>query len=320
MIMKDSDPPPSSTAYATASTTSGVSPALIAATVACIALLLALVLLIVRSAASAQVARATSLIVVIAIIATLSTSALLAIWYRIVKRSVDARAQAEHALRRNEQEMNVQVEQRTAQLTELSQHLIRVAEEEKAEIARELHGTLGSNLTAINMDLNWIAKRLPERPELRDRLQRALQMLTATVEMKHQLIEGLRPSHLDNLGLGFAMRTHCRDFSERSGTPCEVKVEEDFDDLDPRWAIALYRVVQESLSNVVRHARAQTVEVQLSREHDGIRLRVLDDGDGIPADAASRTSSHGLVGMQERMRQVGGSVLFSQRLGQRGTI
>jgi signal transduction histidine kinase len=169
------------------------------------------------------------------------------------------------------------------------------------------------------MDLNWIVKRLPDEPELRDRLQRALKMLTHTVEMKHELIEALRPSHLDNLGLGFAVRTHCREFTQRTGLPCEVKVEEDFDELDPAWSIALYRVMQEALTNVAQHARAHSVQVVLVREPAGLRLRVLDDGAGIP-DGLSSQPSLGLVGMRERMREVGGSVQFSSNASRAGTI
>src|SRR6185436_9369375 len=160
------------------------------------------------------------------------------------------------------------VEQRTAELTELSQHLIRVSEEEKAKLARELHDTLGSNLTAINMDLNWMQRRLPEgtRDEVKERLQRVMQMLTETVELKHEVIEGLRPSHLDNLGLAFAMRSHCREFTRRTGLPCDIEVEEDFDDLDPAWSIAFYRIVQEALTNITKHAQATQVRITLARE------------------------------------------------------
>lgn len=212
-----------------------------------------------------------------------------------------------------------EVDPRTAELTELSQHLIRVAEEEKARLARELHDTLGSNLTAINMDLNWLNKRLPpDRPELRERLQRSLQLLAETVELKHEVIEGLRPSNLDNLGLAHAMRSHCREFTRRTGVPCDVQIQEDFDDLDPGWAIALYRIAQEALTNVTRHAAARNVRVQLVRETEGIRLRIIDDGQGMRADAASSRTSHGLLGMRERVRQLGGSISF--RSAEPGTV
>ena len=213
------------------------------------------------------------------------------------------------------------MEERTAELTELSQHLIRVSEEEKARIARELHDTLGSNLTAINMDLNWIKKRLPPgHADLHERLLRSLQMLADTVELKHEVIEGLRPSHLDNLGLAYAMRSHCREFTRRSGVPCDVTVDEDFDELDPAWSIALYRIAQESLTNVTRHARAKSVQLYLQREPEGIRLRIVDDGAGMPEGAVSRPTSHGLVGMRERMRQVGGTIRFTVNDRQQGTI
>jgi signal transduction histidine kinase len=227
---------------------------------------------------------------------------------RLLRRYVAARAAAEKALRQANEQLNREVEERTSELTDLSRHLIRVAEEEKAKLARELHDTLGSNLTAISMDLNWVAKRLPDaRDDLRDRLQRALRMLTETVELKHQVIEGLRPSHLDNLGLTFAMRTHCKEFSRLTGMPCSVEVLEDFDDLDPALSIVLYRVVQEALTNVMKHAQAKQVQVSLRREDGGLRLRIRDDGVGFADGSSTRRASHGLIGMRERVRQVGGS-------------
>jgi signal transduction histidine kinase len=257
----------------------------------------------------------------IAVFTTVLTVGVLVGLQTLLRRYVAARARAEGALLEANGQLNRQVEERTAELSELSQHLITASEEEKARIARELHDTLGSNLTAINMDLNWISKRLPaEHSELRERLQRSLQMLADTVELKHEVIEGLRPSHLDNLGLSYAMKTHCREFTRRTGVPCEVEVEEDFDDLDPAWSIALYRIAQEALTNVTRHARAKSVQVHLSRAEDGIRLRIIDDGAGIPEGAVSRAKSHGLIGMRERMRQIGGVIRFGTNQGKGGTV
>jgi signal transduction histidine kinase len=257
----------------------------------------------------------------VALFATIVTVAVLIQLHQLLRRYVAARLDAERALREANQQLNLQVEQRTAELTELSQHLIRVSEEEKAKIARELHDTLGSNLTAINMDLNWISKRLVDaRPELRERLQRSLQMLGETVELKHEVIEGLRPSHLDNLGLAFAIKSHSREFTRRTGVSCEVRVEEDFDDLDPGLSIALYRIAQEALTNVVKHAQASMVRIDLGRQSDGIRLCVIDDGVGLGADAAAKPKSHGLVGMRERMRQVGGTLRIFPGEAGRGTV
>lgn len=257
----------------------------------------------------------------VALFTTVVTIGVLVGLHKLMRRYVAAQARAEHALREANQHLNREVAERTAELTELSQHLIRVSEEEKAKLARELHDTLGSNLTAINMDLNWISKRLPAaQPELRERLQRSLQMLTETVELKHEVIEGLRPSHLDNLGLAFAMRSHCREFTRRTGLPCEVDVIEDFDEIDPEVSIALYRVAQESLTNVTKHAQAKSVKLRLHREPGGIRLCIRDDGAGIAAGAASKPKSHGLIGMRERVRQIGGAIEIRPNQGSSGTV
>jgi signal transduction histidine kinase len=256
----------------------------------------------------------------VALLTTVVTVAVLIGLNKLLQRYVGARAQAEGALLEANQHLNQLVEQRTAELTELSQHLIRVSEEEKAKIARELHDTFGGNLTAINMDLNWIQRRVPEEArELRERLQRVLQMLAETVELKHEVVEGLRPSHLDDLGLAFAMRAHCREFTRRTGLPCDVEVEEDFDDLDPAWSIALYRIVQETLTNTVKHARAERVRISLKREPAGMRLRIIDDGVGL-AQATAKPKSHGILGMRERMRQVGGTFTIAPGPSGKGTL
>ena len=257
----------------------------------------------------------------VALLTTVVTAAVLIGLNKLLERYSAARARAESALLQANQQLNSLVEQRTAELTELSQHLIRVSEEEKAKLARELHDTLGSNLTAINMDLNWILRRMPEGGrELRERLQRALQMLTDTVELKHQVIEGLRPSQLDNLGLSYAMRSHCSEFTRRTGLPCEVDVVEDFDDLDPTWSIAFYRIAQEALTNIAKHAQATKVRISLQREPTGIRLCVVDDGMGIAEDAHTKPKSHGVIGMRERMRQVGGRVVVKRHSTGKGTV
>jgi signal transduction histidine kinase len=171
------------------------------------------------------------------------------------------------------------------------------------------------------MDLNWIQRRMPEQARVvRERMQRVLQLLADTVELKHAVIEGLRPSHLDNLGLAFAMRSHCREFTRRTGLPCDVDVHEDFDDLDPATAIAFYRIAQEALTNITKHAEASRVNMTLTREGEGVRLRIVDDGRGVAEGALAKPKSHGVVGMRERMRQLGGTFSISRGSNGKGTV
>ena len=257
----------------------------------------------------------------VALLTTIVTVAVLIGLNKLLQRYGREREGAERALRETNQGLNALVERRTEELTELSQHLIRVSEEEKASLARELHDTLGSNLTAINMDLNWISRRTPEASrEVRERLQRVIQLLGETVELKHEVIEGLRPSLLDNLGLAFAMQSHCKEFTRRTGIPCEIDVVEDFDDLDPAWSIALYRIVQESLTNISKHAQASRVRIELTRDAEGVRLRIADDGVGVKDETLSKPKSHGVIGMRERMRLVGGRFAITRAPGGRGTV
>ena len=257
----------------------------------------------------------------VALLTTIVTGAVLIGLNKLLQRYGRAREGAERALRQTNQDLNDLVEKRTAELTELSQHLIRVSEEEKASLARELHDTLGSNLTAINMDLNWIQRRtLEASKEVRERLQRVIHLLGETVELKHEVIEGLRPSLLDNLGLTFAIQSHCKEFTRRTGIPCEIDVMEDFDDLDPAWSIALYRIVQESLTNISKHARASRVQIALSRDAEGVTLRIADDGVGVKEETLSKPKSHGVIGMRERMRQVGGRFSIARGPDGRGAI
>lgn len=135
--------------------------------------------------------------------------------------------------------------QRGRELSELSGHLIRVAEEEKARLARDLHDELGASLTAMKFDMAYVAAKLKDSaPPLADRLQRAIDTLRCTFQLKQRLVQELRPTMLDHLGLAAAVRAHCNDFTLRTGVPCVADVAEDLK-IDPNASIAVYRVVQE---------------------------------------------------------------------------
>jgi signal transduction histidine kinase len=256
-----------------------------------------------------------------ALLVTLLAMIVIALFYRRMERHLREQQAAAADLRATNDSLNLLVAARTAQLTHLSQHLISAAEEEKAAFARELHDALGSNLTAVDIDVKWVEKKLRDgQPELADRLRRALGVLEHTVEIKRNVIEALRPSLLDMLGLATALESLSEEFTRRTGIDVVPDLDQELPDLPPDVSIALYRVVQEALANVEKHAQASVVRVALHRAEEHLRLVIEDDGIGIPEDALGRAASHGLVGMRERLRALGGT--FEVRRGPhgRGTI
>jgi signal transduction histidine kinase len=245
---------------------------------------------------------------------------LLVLTYFLIDRSVRRREKAEQALQMLNASLEETVLHRTAQLSQLSARLQNIAEREKMALANELHDELGANLTAMNLDVAAVAIRIKDtHPTLAARLDRALQVLLDTVQLKRRIIHGLRPSLLDTLGLGSAVTALCEDYAARTGRPCAAQVTEELGDIDPEWPIALYRIAQECLTNITKHAQASEVRVVLSREAHGVRLRVVDDGIGIDHNALEKSLSHGLRGMRERVRQLGGLFVI-RRVDECGTI
>jgi len=207
---------------------------------------------------------------------------------------------------------------RVEKLIEPSQHFLAVSEQEKANLARELHDELGSNLTAIRLDLLTIQENLREKePDLAAQLQQTLKILQRTFDSKRRIIENLYPSTLEDLGLATAIRIHGEEIAQRAGLNIDIKIDEDATDIDPARAIAIYRIVQESLTNTVKYAKAKRVSISLTRNHAGFSLQISDDGVGIAKDIIRKPSSHGIVGMHERASLLGGS--FDLRPSAEGT-
>jgi signal transduction histidine kinase len=244
----------------------------------------------------------------------------LGLFYRLIRRGFYAHVATQRALQSANENLESMVALRTEQLSVLSRHLISVSEEEKARLARELHDELGANLTAINIDLNAVADHLrTERPQLAAMLDRARATLVDTVELKRRIVENLRPSMLDHLGLTSALHNYCGEYGRVTGLDCDVLIEGHVDAAGPMQSIAVFRIVQESLNNIAKYAEARQVIVQLAREGELLALEVIDDGIGIEADAASKPKSHGLLGMRERALLLGGSLQIKRGVGGRGT-
>ena len=191
----------------------------------------------------------------------------------------------------------------------LARHLIRRTDNEKARLAREMHDEIGSNLTAVNLDVAAVEDKLKAAdPALANRLRRALVSLRAVVGLNRRIIEDLRPSALDSMDLAEALRGNCEEFTERTGLPCEVELAEEMGALHRDHSIALFRIAEEAIRNASSHAKPSAIRVSLAREGNGTRLRVVDDGSGLPGDAFDRADAHGLIEMMERIAMVGGTL------------
>jgi len=247
--------------------------------------------------------------------------AVLVLFYNLIWRGFRLRLQAERALQQTNDGLESLVASRTEQLSVLSRHLIRVSEEEKARLARELHDEMGANLTAIGMQLSSVGAQLQDsHPAQAASLAHARKILVDTVELKRRIVEDLRPSLLDNMGLAAALTSYCEDFGRATGLDCEALVDDEVDEAGPMQAIALFRIAQESLNNVAKYAKAHHVIVHLAREGEALVLEVSDDGVGIPPDAMRRPKSHGLLGMRERALLLGGTLKVDRGVNGIGTM
>jgi two-component system, NarL family, sensor histidine kinase UhpB len=199
----------------------------------------------------------------------------------------------------------LEVERSHQLLRELSANAVEAREAERRRIARELHDELGQHLTALKMDLAGLAGNAA--PAVRKaRLQEMLSLLDETMTSLRRIAADLRPLMLDDLGLSAAIEWLAMDASRRLGIAIDVRVGALEPTLDERIAIAVYRMVQEALTNVSRHARATRVEVALNQLGSDLVLSVHDNGIGFPVQALQRPGSYGLLGMRERAAMLGG--------------
>lgn len=203
----------------------------------------------------------------------------------------------------------------------LARHLIRASEQERREIARELHDELGNALAAISMDLGWILKRLQTAdPSVAERQARVLDTVRATLDLKRRLVDRLLPVALEHFGLDFAVRAHCEEFAETSRIPVTVIGPEQLPVLDPGTGLALFRVVQESLANVKKHAMATQACVSIEILDGALILRIEDDGVGIPDHALDRADAYGLAIIRERIADIGGTLSIRRGGTGKGTV
>jgi signal transduction histidine kinase len=195
------------------------------------------------------------------------------------------------------------------QLRALAASLQAIREEERTSIARELHDELGQHLLRLRMDLSWLAGRLKElSPPLHEKVEGMKQFVEGTVDTVRRVTTRLRPPVLDDLGLVAAMRWQLKEFEQNTGIAVALSVDVNSTALDQGVSTHLFRILQESLTNVARHAEATQVEVTLAQTGASLRLEVRDNGRGTEVGADRTTGSHGLIGIRERALMLGGQL------------
>jgi signal transduction histidine kinase len=207
---------------------------------------------------------------------------------------------------------------RADQLSAISRRLMTVQEEERVRIARELHDELGQLVTAAKLELMPLLQDVTV-PQRIARVQRVLELLDRTVDSIRRVAYELRPPLLTEFGLASAIDVEVSAFHQRTGIECEISSRSPAIELDPERSTAVFRVVQEALTNVARHAHATRVEIRLRQSQSELLLDVQDNGRGITPQQLADPRSLGLLGMRERISQFGGTIVIEGVPG-RGTI
>ena len=245
---------------------------------------------------------------------TTFTVALLMIVWLLSRRDMAQREERRRTVVEDKKRLEELVEERTAALSELSDHLQIVREEEKSKLARDLHDELGGILVSAKMDVDWVEQHLKERdPAATAKLERAQQALDDGVQIKRRIIEELRPTLLDNLGLSAALEWQVHEVCNAARLTCTIDTPGDDQPIHPQISIALYRILQEALTNIVKYAHAKNVHVSLALTPDTVTLLIEDDGIGIADSAPSDRLSHGIAGMRQRARALHGEFSIARR-------
>jgi PAS domain S-box-containing protein len=227
-----------------------------------------------------------------------------------VARDISDSRKAQEELHRSQEELRL-----------LARHLDSVREEDHTRMAREIHDQVGQALTALRLDLTWLGRKLPEgSAALRRKVDAMVALTEETIEAGRRIVEELRPPILDDLGLVPALEWYVQHFAHRSGLRVQLDVESKALPMDDQLAVMAYRIVQEALTNVARHAQAKHVTVRLGERDGALTVEISDDGRGIQPEAVASARSFGIVGMRERADARGGALEISGVPGRGTTV
>lgn len=214
------------------------------------------------------------------------------------------------------EEQRLRTEAAEQELRRLSRQLVQAQEEERKSISRELHDEIGQMLTALRMELRGMQDlRAAPEEEFNDHLEGAKHLAEQSVRALKDMAMGLRPSMLDDLGLGSAVQWQARQFSKHTGIPVNVQIEGLPASLPERHRTCVYRLVQEALTNCARHAKARSIDITVASRNGNVAVSVKDDGIGFDP-AGVRGRGIGLIGVEERVKELGGSLTLFSRVRQ----
>jgi signal transduction histidine kinase len=232
--------------------------------------------------------------------------AFLAVLANMMMRQFQLRERHRQELEAQAALLERQVAARTEELSSLSSYLQATTERDKSRLARDLHDELGGILTSAKIDIAWLEGHSKSTdPEVVPRLQRLSETVDEAVHVKRRVVEDLRPSLLDHLGLGAALDWYVRETCSKAGLQCNFRSLPEGEQVPPEVAIAIYRTVQEGLTNTLKHAQATAIDISLERQRNGYKLKLSDNGAGI-SDFRADKLSHGIAGMRQRARALGG--------------
>lgn len=202
------------------------------------------------------------------------------------------------------------------QLREFAARMEALREEERLTVAREIHDELGQALTILKLDLSWLRTRMSrEQRAEKTKLNAMMNQVDETIDRVRRISSRLRPLLLDDLGLVAAIEWQAADIQKRTGIRCYVRSSEEKLDFEPEKSAALFRIVQEAFTNVVRHANATNVRLHLDQKGDRLKITIRDNGKGMSEEQAAKTTSLGILGMKERVARIGGEFNIFSRPG-----
>ena len=205
-------------------------------------------------------------------------------------------------------------------LRELSAHLQTVREEERIRISREIHDELGQQLTVLKMDISWLKRKIPaDDPKVEQKMNDLMKVIDHTVKTVRKISSDLRPSLLDDLGLAAALEWHSQEFEKRSGIQTTFVAAIPEMEIEPATATAMFRIFQETLTNVARHADASVIEATLVQEDEKLVMRIRDNGKGFSKNDINNKRTLGILGMQERAAIIEGEYRIESSPGE-GTV